>query len=203
MNFIEIFLISLGLSTDAFAVATCIGLTMKRFIIKKAVIVGLYFGFFQAGMPLIGYFAAMQFVEHIMQYNHWVVFFILSFIGVRMIWGSFKKRNCPDRVCSDTPCTDRKCPAGKQEISLKPAKMIPLAIATSIDALAVGMSLVLLEVRIVPAISIIGIITFVLSMIGMKIGNVFGSRFKSKAELAGGVILVLIGLRILLEGLTL
>jgi len=199
MNFIELFLISLGLSMDAFAVAGCIGLTMKKVTIKKALIVGLYFGIFQAIMPLIGYLVAIQFAEQITQYDHWIVFGLLSFIGIKMILNSLKKNNCPDRTCSTTPCTDRKCPAGKQEINLNPIKMLPLAIATSIDALAVGVSFAFFSVNIVSAVSIIGFTTLVLSIIGLKIGSIFGSKFKSKAEFIGGTILVLMGVFALFE----
>jgi len=201
MSFIEIFLLAVGLSMDAFAVAVCIGLTIKKSTIGKKLVVGLYFGFFQAIMPLIGFLVATQFARHIIQYDHWVVFGLLTFLGGKMIWGSFKKDNCPDRICTGTTCTDRTCPKEKQEASLKPAKMLPLALATSIDALAVGVSFAFLYVSIVPAISIIGVTTLILSMIGVKVGNIFGLKFKSKAELAGGVILVLMGLRVLLENL--
>ena len=199
MHFFELLLLALALSMDTFAVAGCLGLTMKELRIKKALIVGLYFGFFQAIMPLIGYLVALQFAEYITQFSHWVVFGLLSFIGVKMILGSLKKNECLDRTCTDTPCTDRKCPGGKQEATLNPKTMLPLAFATSIDALAVGVSFALVTVSIVPAISTIGIVTLVISVIGVKIGSVFGSKFKSKAELAGGIILILIGVRALAE----
>jgi len=199
MSTIELFLLAVGLSMDTFAVATCLGLTMAKVSIKKALIVGLYFGAFQAGMPVIGYIVASQFAEHVIQYDHWVVFGLLSFLGAKMIWNSFKKEKCFDRECSTTPCTDRKCPSSMREATLKPSKMIPLALATSVDAMAVGISFAFLYVSIVPAVSLIGIITLVISMLGVKIGNVFGARFKSKAELAGGIILVAMGLWALLE----
>ena len=203
MSILELFLVAVGLSMDAFAVSICHGLSMKRANIIKALIVGLYFGVFQAAMPLIGYFVGSQFSDIIASADHWIAFVLLSFIGVRMILGSLKKEGCPDRECPADVCSDRSCPGGKrpdtEEVSLKPVKMFPLAIATSIDALAVGVSFAFLQVRILPAVSFIGITTFVLSMTGVKIGNVFGAKFKSKAEFAGGVILVLIGLKILLE----
>jgi len=201
MNLFELFIIAVGLSMDAFAIAVCLGLTMAKVSIKKALIVGLYFGAFQAGMPVVGYIVASQFAEHVIQYNHWVVFGLLSFLGAKMIWGSFKKEKCSDRRCLATPCTDRKCPNSLQESTLKPIKMIPLAIATSIDAMAVGVSFAFLYVSIIPAVSLIGIITLIISMLGIKIGNVFGARFKSKAELAGGIILMAMGLWVLLEHL--
>jgi len=201
MSVIELFLLAVGLSMDAFAVAICLGLAMAKVSIKKALIIGLYFGAFQAGMPVIGYIVASQFAEHVIQYNHWVVFGLLTFLGAKMIWGSFKKEKCSDRECSVTPCTDRKCPSSIQEATVKPSKMIPLALATSVDAMAVGVSFAFLYVSIVPAVLLIGIITLVISMLGVKIGNVFGARFKSKAELAGGIILVAMGLWVLLEHL--
>jgi len=205
MTFVELFLLAVGLSMDAFAVAVCAGLTMPRATIKKAFIIGLYFGVFQAVMPLIGYMVAALFAEQIISYDHWIAFALLCFLGGKMIIGSFKKEGCPDRKCPDGTCSDRTCPGGKRpdnkEASLRPAQMLPLALATSIDALAVGVSFAFLRVNIIPAVSFIGITTLVISMLGVKIGNVFGVRFKSKAELAGGVILALIGFKILLEHL--
>jgi putative Mn2+ efflux pump MntP len=205
MSLIELFLLAVGLSMDAFAVAICAGLTMPKINIKKALIIGLYFGIFQAVMPFIGYLAATLFADKIIAYDHWIAFGLLCFIGGKMIAGSFKEEGCPDRVCPDGMCPDRACPGGKKpdssEASVKPARMLPLALATSIDALAVGVSFAFLRVNIIPAVLFIGITTFAISLAGVKIGNVFGRRFKSKAELAGGIILVLIGLKILLEHL--
>lgn len=203
MNFLELLLIAIGLSMDAFAVAVCAGLTMPKVTIKKSLIVGLYFGVFQALMPFIGYMLATQFADKIISFDHWIAFALLCFIGGKMVVGSFKKDGCSDRECPIETCTDRECPGGErpntEEASLKPAKMLPLALATSIDALAVGVSFAFLKINIVPAVISIGIITLALSMVGVKIGNVFGKRFKSKAELAGGIILLLMGLKILLE----
>ena len=205
MNLIELFFLAVGLSMDAFAVAVCTGLTMKKITFQKLLIVGLYFGVFQAVMPLIGYMVAALFAEQIINYDHWIAFALLCFLGARMIIGSFAKEGCLDRECPDNMCSDRACPGGKRpdnnEASLKPGKMVPLALATSIDALAVGVSFAFLRVKIIPAVSFIGITTLLLSMIGVKVGNVFGKKFKSAAELAGGVILVLIGVKILLEHL--
>ena len=186
MSLIELFILAVGLSMDAFAVAICTGLTMPRATVKKALIVGLYFGIFQAGMPVIGYYVANLFADKITAYDHWIAFALLCVLGGKMIWESFKKEEC----CGE-----------QQEASLGPKKMLPLAIATSIDALAVGVSFAFLRVSIVPAVSLIGATTLALSMAGVKIGNVFGQKFKSKAELAGGIILVLIGAKILLEHL--
>jgi Predicted membrane protein len=205
MSIIELSLLAVGLSMDAFAVAICAGLTMPKMNIKKALIIGLYFGVFQAVMPLIGYLVATLFADKIITYDHWIAVILLCFLGGKMIIGSFKKEGCPDRECPDGTCNDRVCPGGekpdKKETSVKPAQMIPLALATSIDALAVGVSLAFLRVSIVPAVLFIGITTFALSLLGVKIGNAFGTRFKSKAELMGGIILVLIGFKILLEHL--
>jgi len=203
MSFLELLLVAIGLSMDAFAVAVCAGLTMPKVTIKKSLIVGLYFGIFQAAMPLIGYMLATQFADKITAFDHWIAFGLLCFIGGKMIVESFKREGCRDRECPTETCTDRECPGGERpdtkETSLKPAKMLPLALATSIDALAVGVSFAFLKIDIVPAVFSIGITTLILSMTGVKIGNVFGTRFKSKAELAGGIILVLMGLKILFE----
>lgn len=186
MSLLELFIIAVGLSMDAFAVAICSGLSMRTLSFKKAATVGLYFGVFQAGMPLIGYFLGAQFADKITAFDHWIAFVLLGIIGGKMILDSFSKEE-----------EDANCP----EASLKFRDMLPLAIATSIDALAVGVSFAFLKVSIVPAVSFIGIVTLTLSMVGVKIGNLFGVRFKSKAELAGGIILVLMGLKILLEHL--
>lgn len=205
MNLFDLFILAMGLSMDAFAMAVCSGLSMRKATVKKAMTVGLYFGFFQAAMPLIGYFIANWFADRVEAYDHWIAFALLCFLGGRMILGSFEKEGCADRVCPEGVCADRVCPGGKwpggTETSLKPADMLPLAVATSIDALATGFYFAFLRVPIVPAISFIGATTFLLSAVGVKIGNIFGTRFKSKAELAGGVILILIGLKILLEHL--
>ena len=184
MSFIELFLIAIGLSMDAFAVTICIGLTIPKATVKKALIVGLYFGIFQAVMPMIGYFAARLFADHIIAIDHWVTFALLCIIGGKMIIGSFKSSE-------DT----------KKETSLSLVFMLPLAFATSVDALAVGVSFAFLKVHIFSAVLLIGATTLVISMLGLKIGSVFGNRFKSWAEKAGGVILILIGTKILLEHL--
>ena len=193
MGLVELFLLAVGLSMDAFAVAICAGLTMDKPTIKKTLTVGLYFGIFQAGMPLIGYLLAIQFADHVIAYSPWIAFTLLLFLGGKLIIGSLKKVT-PSHGESKEQC-------GCIEISLSPKKMFPLAIATSIDALAVGVSLAFLYVNIVPAVSLIGVVTLVISMIGVKVGNLFGTRFKSKAEILGGVILIGIGLHILLEHL--
>jgi putative Mn2+ efflux pump MntP len=184
-------MIALGLSMDAFAVAACVGLAMPKFSIKKALIVGAYFGLFQAAMPLIGYLATSFFADFVDEdtidkYASWIAFVVLVFLGGEMIVGSFKK--------------DGKDTEGKAT-SMHPAHMLPLAIATSIDALAVGVSFAFMTVEIVPAVALIGVTTFVLSAAGVKVGNAFGLKLKTKAEFIGGVILVLMGVKILLEDL--
>lgn len=195
MSLLELFIIAVGLSMDAFAVAICKGLAMKKFSIRKAGIVGLYFGVFQAVMPLIGYFLGAQFQGKIASVDHWIVFVLLSFIGIGMIRES-RTDNSGD-ASSEAACADSE----EKDNSLDFKNMIMLAVATSIDALAVGVTFAFLKVSIVPAVSFIGIITFLLSALGVKIGNVFGTIYKSKAELAGGLILILMGVKILLEHL--
>ena len=183
MSIFELFLLAVGLSMDAFAVSVCKGLSVKKLEAKHALLAGLYFGGFQALMPVIGYFAGSYFADIISSYDHWVVFILLLLIGANMIRESF---NHDEESLND---------------SFGFRTMLLLAIATSIDALAVGVSFAFLQVNIVTAASFIGIVTFILSAIGIKIGNIFGTRYKSKAELAGGIILILSGLKVLLEHL--
>ena len=192
MSLSELFIIAVGLSMDAFAVAICKGLSVQKAKIRHMAITGLYFGIFQAGMPLIGYLVGKQFAQYITRFDHWIAFVLLGLIGANMIREALSKDD--DGEC-DCGCEEKNSSFGFKA-------MFPMAIATSIDALAIGVSFALLpDVDIVPAVSFIGIITFALSFAGVKIGNVFGAKFKSKAELAGGVILVLMGLKILLEHL--
>jgi len=183
MNPLELLVLSLGLSMDAFAVAVCIGLTLPKADIKNAIIVGLYFGGFQAAMPLVGYFAAFWFAEHITMFSHWIVFGLLCFLGLKMLLGSLKK----DAEQSNLG-----------QAALRFAKMLPAALATSVDAMAVGVSFAFMQVDVVLAVAVIGILTLAVSMLGVKIGNIFGMKFKSKAEMAGGIILVLMGVRVLI-----
>ena len=183
MSLTELFIIAVGLSMDAFAVAVCKGMAMPRMSWKGALIVGLYFGGFQAAMPLLGYFLGSKFSMAIRAYDHWVAFLLLVLIGAGMVKESFEK----DESCANA--------------SLDVRGMVLLAVATSIDALAVGVTFAFLNVDIVPAVSFIGAVTFTLSMVGVKVGNAFGCKYKSRAELAGGAILILMGLKILLEHL--
>lgn len=182
MGLLEIFILAVGLSMDAFAVSICKGLSVRTLKPKHAVTAGLYFGGFQAGMPLIGYLLGKQFESLITSVDHWIAFVLLGIIGANMIRESFGE---PDELND----------------SFSPKAMLPLAVATSIDALAVGVTFACLSVDIAPAILLIGATTFVFSAAGIKIGNVFGIKFKSKAEFLGGAVLVLMGTKILLEHL--
>lgn len=182
MSLIELFILAVGLSMDAFAVSVCKGLSLGKIKAKHMCIAGAWFGGFQALMPLIGYFFGSFFAGMIEQYDHWVAFALLALIGGNMIKESFGKDEEVDSA-------------------MDVKSMLLLAIATSIDALAVGVTFAFLQVQIVPAVSFIGVVTFVLSAIGVKIGSLFGTKYKSKAELVGGIVLVLIGIKILLEGI--
>lgn len=183
MGLIELFLIAVGLSMDAFAVSVCKGLAMPKCTFKKAAIVGLWFGGFQALMPAIGYVLGAQFQETIASIDHWIAFVLLALIGGNMIHEALEN----DEEEADA--------------SLDVKTMFLLAVATSIDALAIGITFAFLKVNIIPAVCFIGIVTFIISFAGVKIGNVFGVRYKNKAEIVGGVILILLGLKILLEHL--
>lgn len=182
MGLLELFILAVGLSMDAFAVSICKGLSLCRIQPKHMCIAGVWFGGFQALMPLIGFFLGSVFSEIITKYDQWVAFILLAIIGGNMIKESLEKE--PD-----------SCDAS---ISMK--SMSLLAIATSIDALAVGVTFAFLDVNIIPAVCFIGVVTFIFSAAGIKIGSLFGTKYKSKAELFGGVVLILIGLKIFLEG---
>lgn len=184
MGIIELFILAVGLSMDAFAVSVCKGLAMEKCSFKKASVCGIWFGGFQALMPTIGYLLGYQFRGYITAVDHWIAFVLLVIIGANMI---------------------HEAVAGKEEeadASLDPKTMLLLAVATSIDALAVGVTFAFLpDTNIVAAVLFIGIVTFCLSTLGVKVGNVFGSRYKNKAEFAGGLILILLGTKILIEHL--
>lgn len=182
MSILDLFILAVGLSMDAFAVSVCKGLSLGKIKPKHMCIAGAWFGGFQALMPLIGYFLGSLFAEMIEKYDHWVAFVLLAIIGGNMIKESFGKDE-------------------KVDSSMDVKSMLLLAIATSIDALAVGVTFAFLQVQIVPAVSFIGVITFIFSAVGVKIGSLFGTKYKSKAELFGGIVLVLIGIKILLEGI--
>ena len=184
MNFLELFLIAVGLSMDAFAVSVCKGLSVRKVELRHALLAGLYFGGFQFLMPVIGWLLGVRFEQLIQSIDHWIAFGLLTVIGLSMIRES---RSKAEELNDD--------------FGFK--TMLLLAVATSIDALAIGVTFAFLQVSILPAAGLIGVTTFLLSALGIWIGSVFGARFKSGAELAGGVILILIGLKILLEHLEL
>lgn len=182
MGITELFLVGVGLSMDAFAVAICRGLSMKKLEWKQALLVAVFFGGFQALMPTIGWVLGKQFEQYIVSVDHWIAFILLAYIGGKMIWDAFHEEEA-------------------RPADFRVGELLIMAVATSIDALAVGVSFAFLSVNIGAAVSFIGVITFALSMVGVKVGSLFGAKYKSKAELAGGVILILMGLKILLEHL--
>ena len=183
MSFIELFILAVGLSMDAFAVSVCKGLAVQRVTLRECSLAGVWFGGFQALMPTIGYFLGRYFTRYIESLDHWVAFILLAVIGGDMIRESFGD--------------EEECSSG----SMAPREMFLLAVATSIDALAVGVSFAFMEVNIYPSIAVIGVTTLALSAIGVKAGNLFGAKNKSLSELIGGIVLIAIGLKILLQDL--
>jgi len=189
MSLLELFLIGVGLSMDAFAVAVCRGLAMRKLDWGRAAVIGLYFGGFQALMPALGWLLGSAFAGYIQKLDHWVAFVLLSFIGGNMIREALR---------GGEACGPGGCPV---EERLDHRELLLMAVATSIDALAVGVTFAFLEVSILPAASLIGVTTFCLSVAGVAVGNFFGARYEKRAELTGGVILVLLGIKILLDHL--
>lgn len=186
MGFLELLILAIGLSMDAFAVSVCKGLSMKKAGLRESAICGVWFGGFQALMPLIGFYLGTLFADAIEAFDHWVAFLLLAVIGINMLKEAFG----PEECCNDSDA----------DLSVK--TMFVMAVATSIDALAVGISLAMAgNVNIVVAVTLIGVTTFLLSALGVKIGNIFGSRYEKSAQIAGGVILIVLGLKILLEHL--
>lgn len=183
MELVELFILAIGVSMDALAVAICKGLSIQRLKPRHTLIVGAWFGVFQALMPSIGYLMGMAFADLITVVDHWIAFVLLALIGGNMIRESLS-------------ANDEEC-----DPSLSIASMFLLAVATSIDALAVGITFAFLRVDLLPAVTLIGLCTFAISAVGVKIGNVFGARYKSRSELLGGLALIFIGLKILLEHL--
>ena len=183
MDLLTLLTLAVGLAMDAFAVSICKGLAMREKVLKKGIIVGLWFGGFQALMPTIGFFLGTQFKDQITSIDHWIAFVLLGLIGINMV---------KEALSNDEEQAD-------DSIAVK--EMFMLAVATSIDALAVGITFAFLNVHIVSAASMIGVCTFLISFAGVKIGNIFGTKYKSKAELAGGIILILLGFKILFEHL--
>ncbi len=187
MRIWELLLLAAGLAMDAFAVSLCQGLYQKRLRYTQAAVIALFFGLFQAFMPVLGWLLGTQFAHYITEYDHWIAFALLAFLGAKMLFDALRRqddaRSAPERE------------------KLRIGELFLLAIATSIDALAVGVTFAFLSVRVVPAVCLIGCITFALSVLGVKLGTVFGMKYKSRAELAGGIILILLGVKILLEHL--
>ncbi len=186
MSYTELFLLSVGLAMDAFSVALCKGLSMKRINYLGGTVMALFFGVFQAGMPLLGYFLGSRFESFISTFSHWIAFMLLGFIGGKMIWEAVRGSD------EDT---------GTSEYRLDLKELTILSIATSIDALAVGIVFAAQKTNLAVSVTMIGAVTFVLSFIAVIIGSKFGSIFGNKAEIAGGSILILIGTKLLLEGL--
>ena len=187
MSIVELFLIGVGLSMDAFAVAVCQGLCMPKLNLRQGGVIALYFGGFQALMPLIGWFLGSQFAGYIQSFDHWVAFVLLALIGGNMV----REALSPEE--EETSCAVNS--------KLDHTKLFMMAVATSIDALAIGVAFAFMDVLILPAVSLIGCTTFCLSLVGVVVGNFFGSRYKKRAELTGGTILILLGVKILLEHL--
>ncbi|MDD7288693.1 MAG: manganese efflux pump MntP family protein [Clostridiales bacterium] len=183
MGFWELLLLAVGLSMDAFAVSICKGLAMDRVTLKKACIPGLWFGGFQGAMPLLGWLLGSRFTSYITSVDHWIAFVLLGILGFNMLREA------------------KNGEAEEADASLGFRVMLAMAVATSIDALAVGITFAFLEVNILPAVSFIALVTFLFSAVGVKIGSLFGTRFKAKAEALGGIILILLGVKILLEHL--
>lgn len=227
MGFIELFLVGVGLSMDAFAVSICKGLGMRQINVAHMLVIALFFGGFQALMPVIGWALGSQFQGLIEPIDHWIAFGLLAFIGGKMLWDSFHEGNeekVSDKASSSSN-TNSEAPvaapasvpafveggqgsvAAAESVPARPAErlnlgeLLMLAVATSIDALAVGISFAFLGVNIVWAVAIIGVTTFALSCVGVAIGNRFGSRYERGASIAGGTVLILIGLKILIEHL--
>lgn len=188
MGIVELALIAVGLSMDAFAVSVCKGLGMKRLDMGQALVIALFFGGFQALMPLAGWALGSGFQSYIEPVDHWIAFALLAFIGGKMLYDAFHEEDGDEPIAGEAARLDLK-------------EILMLAIATSIDALAVGVSFAFLQVDIVPAISLIGVITFALSLVGVAAGHQFGARFEKPATIVGGLVLILIGLKILLEHL--
>ncbi|MDR3185626.1 MAG: manganese efflux pump MntP family protein [Christensenellaceae bacterium] len=205
MRIFEIVIIAIGLSMDAFAVAICKGIELKKLKIKHLLIVGAYFGIFQALMPLTGHFIGTLFEGFIEKYDHWVSFGILTIVGVRTLVGAFKKKKTQEPAQSAKPDAENEKSNNNDEIAtnkidLAFKMMLPLAVATSIDALTVGVGLAFVQVNIYLSIIIIGAITFMLSALGVVIGHLTGLKFHKKAEIAGGIIIILIGINFVLNG---
>lgn len=212
MNFITIIALALGLSMDAFAVSICKGLSLKKAGFREACIVGLWFGIFQGLMPLAGYFLGISFRDLIAAYDHWIAFGLLLIIGLNMIkeaiedWKATSGKSAvPCEHHSDDSSEETAVPCNHHKSEGNPLAfrtMLTMAIATSIDALAAGLSLAMIGQNIWSASAVIALVTFLLSAAGVKVGSVFGNKYEAKAQLVGGIILILLGVKILVEHLT-
>ena len=185
MSIMYLFILAVALSMDAFTVAICKGLAMQKADLSKAVIVGAYFGFFQAAMPMLGYVIGKRFASYIVAVDHWIAFVLLAVIGINMMKSALSEEEYDE------------------DSSLQVKNMIVLSIATSIDALAVGVAFAFVQVNIILALCMIGVITFIISACGVRVGSFIGSKMKKYAEVAGGVLLILLGIKLLIEGLNL
>ena len=202
MGIAELLFLAVGLAMDAFAVSIGKGVSIRRTDLRKPLIIGLYFGLFQAGMPLIGFFAGRSFSGFITAFDHWVVFILLGFIGARMIYEGMVEKREKDEGKEKGEGEGTGGNIGETDgASVRPRIMLPLAVATSIDALAVGISFALLppDVGLPAAVAIIGVTTLLISLLGAKLGGAIGGALKSKAEAFGGAILILVGVKILIE----
>ena len=188
MHLYQIFIIALGLSMDAFAAALCKGLAMSKKNLKIALLIAVFFGGFQALMPLLGWLLGFRFATHIEAYDHWIAFGILTILGGKMLFEAIKNRN-------------KGCPVYSNKKEVYKRELFQLGIATSIDAFAIGLTFAFFEVAILPAIAIIGLVTFAISLLAVYVGNYFGEKLKTKAEIFGGLVLIGIGLKILIEHL--
>lgn len=188
MSLLEVIILAIGLAMDCFAVSICKGLSFRKFSIKNSIIIGTWFGVFQGGMLLIGYFLAFNFIDKIQRFDHWIAFILLAFIGGNMI-----------RESRSSASEEEACTVTQDSLSTK--ELFVLAVATSIDALAVGVTMALLKAAPFSTGAIVGAASFLISILGVKIGSVFGSKYKSRAEMIGGIILICIGLKTLLEHL--
>lgn len=209
MGFWGIFAIGIGLSMDAFAVSVCKGLAMQKLNVWQMIIIAFFFAFFQFAMPVLGYYVCVSFESYVVSFDHWIAFVLLGFLGAKMIFEAFKedKEDKQIKLVANNEKQENKDDK-KEEIKkiktnekLNIKELLVLSVATSIDALAVGITFAFLDTNIFGAGAIIGVTTFILCCLGVFIGNIFGSRFKKPAEITGGVILILMGLKILLEHL--
>lgn len=205
MGILELFILAVGLAMDAFAVSICKGLAIEKLSVKHMAIAGLWFGGFQAGMPVIGYLLGSFVKDYITKVDHWIAFILLTIIGGNMLWEAVKsvreRAKKPDVKADSELKTEVSEKKQTDADVMKPLVMFGMAVATSIDAFTIGITFALLDVNIVIAASFIGIVTFIFSAAGVKIGNVFGEKYEAKAQVAGGIILIILGAKILITSI--